>query len=529
MIANRNAVIAAWLIALALGAALLLGRGRETPGDRTLVAIAPESITAFAWVSGPRNFRIERDAGSSTGWRWTDPVADADPQAVEDVMAALRGAQWHRRAERSAGGAVTGTLAIEAGAARTTIELAQPLGEAQRWLIVGDHALLVDAWVARALAPDPIAFRVHPFSKVGQAEQIEVGSFTLAGSPRRLTKLAGLPIELLANPVAVEQLEAALGELSIVAIPNGKVPVDTNYRGTRIALSGKLVAVEAGMCPVPDREHHAIFGPAIGPSCVSESAWQRLMTAADVFDIRDPAQRHAALSTLIEKRLVPVEPGVVTLADGSTLDLGRKPRITTPGQPARDADPDRVAELLAVLAMPAEPVALPATPGSRVTITAGRATFELAIFAGGIVGRRNEPIALRVGDGSAAILARPGAAYVDRTLWSEEPTTVRSLQVGGVTYTRGAVVGEWTRVPPGPVDPRAIDQLVALLAVPRASADAPAPANPIAIILSIAPPAGTPSQRKLLLGATPKCAATVTAGSVALDPAICTLATALAR
>lgn len=534
MIASRMAVIVAWLVAGMLAALLLVGRGHDAPSDRTLVpGMAPADITGLEWVSGPRNFRIVRDPGSATGWKWTDPVADADSQAIQDVMAALRGAQWHRRAERAAAGAVTSKLTIEFGeidARKIIIELAQPLGEEQRWLVIGEHAVLVDSWVARAIAPDPVAFRIHPFSKVGQAEQIEVASFTLSGSPRRLTKLAGLPIDLLVNPIAVEQLEAALGDLAIVAVPNGKVPVDTNYRGTRLALNGKLVAVEAGMCPVPDREHHAIFGPAIGPSCVSEPAWQRMMAAAAVFDV---SRDLPGLATLIDKRLVPIEPIGVTLADGTALELSRKPRLKGPSQPiARDADPERVAELLAVLAMPVEPVALPTRPDpiARITITAERnTTFELSIFPGGLVVRGTEPLALRIGEVSAAILTRAGAAYVDRTLWSEEPTTVHAFQLAGVTYTRGAVVGEWTRAPAGPVDAASVDQLVRLLAVPRASSDAPAPTDPIAVILSIVPPSGAPSQRKLLLGTTPKCAATVATGTVALDPQVCALATRLAK
>jgi len=537
VIANRTAVIVAWVIAAALAGALLLGGGREAPRERTLVpGLDPAAIVAFEW-RGPRGFRIERDPASATGWRWIDPSADADRQAIEDVMAALRGAQWHRRAEPAAAGALGTTLVIEAPTGQTTlaiqISIGQPLGDEQRWLVVGDHALLVDAWVARALAPDPVAFRVRPFARVAQAAQLEVGSFELAGSPRRITKLAGMPIELYASVPAVDQLERALAEISIVAIPNGKVPVDTNYRGTRIALDGKLVAVEAGMCPVPDRAHHAIFGPSIGPSCVTEEAWQRMLGAAAVFDLpTEPAARAATLAALVERRPSPVEPSSVTFADGQRLELGRRPRVVEPGPPnGRDADPERVAELLAVLATPAEPVALPsAPPTGRLVVTGARdLAIELAIYPGGIVARAREPIALRVGDGSAAILARGGAAYVDRTLWSEEPTTVRSLQVGGVVYTRGAVVGEWTRSPAGRVDAAAVEQLVGLLAVPRARGDAAAPVDPMPVILTIAPPAGAGFERTLLLGDPARCTATSPAGVVALEPQICVLARRLAN
>ncbi len=537
MIASRNGVIIAWLVAIILALLLALGRGTPEPSERVLVpGLDLDAITAMSWI-GPKGFRIERDPASSTGWRWTHPVAEADRQAIEDVLAALRGATWHRRAEPAAAGTPGVTLQIEAGGpSPIAIAIGQPLGEEQRWIVIDDHALLVDAWVARAIAPDPVAFRIRPFARVAQAEQIEVGSFVLTGTPRRITKLAGVPIELLANATAVEQLERALGDISIVAIPNGKVPVDNNFRGTRVGLDGKLVAVEAGMCPVPDREHHAIFGPAIGPSCVAEPAWQSLIAAASVFDLpSDPAARRTSLAALVERRPVPVEPTQIVLGDRSTLDLDKRARITDPTG-ARDADPVKVAELLAVLATPAEPVDLPTTPPiarlevkTATTRAPGVATLQLAVYSGGIVARHNEPIGLRVGDGSAAILARPGSAYVDRTLWSEEPTTVHSLQLGGVTYTRGAVVGEWTRVPAGAVDAATVEQLVGLLADLRSTGEATAPIDPMPVILAIVPPAGSPSERKLLLGRDARCAATLTAGSVALDPQICRLAKKLAK
>ncbi len=526
MIASRNGVIAAWVIAGLLAVGLLIGaRASETPADRILIpGFDPAAITAFEWI-GPRGFRIERDTASSTGWRWIDPSGEADRQAIEDAIAALRGGQWHRRAEPAAAGKIGATLVIESALTKITIGIGQALGDEQRWIVIADHALLVDAWVTRAIAPDPVAFRIRPFSRVVQADQIEVGSFHLAGTPRRITKLAGLPIELLANATAVEELERALGDLSIVAIPNGKVPVDTNYRATRIALDGQLVAVEAGMCPVPDREHHAIFGPAIGPSCVTEAGWQSLIAAASVFDLTsDPVARQASLAALVERRPLPVDPVRITLADGSILELAKRPRVKTGAQAARDADPTPVTELLAVLATPAAPVPLPATPPTaRLELSAHKLVVKLDVYAGGIVARAGEPIALQVGEGSATILSRPGAAYVDRTLWSEEPTIVRSLQVGGVTFTRGAVLGEWTRAPVGPFEAATVEQLVRLLASPRVTGDAAAPANPTPVILSIAPPAGSAFERKLLLDLK-SCAAATTAGAVALDPQTCALA-----
>jgi hypothetical protein len=530
VIASRNGVIAAWVIAALLGVALLIDTGRQgAPATRMLLpSFDPATVTALAWT-GPRKFRIERDPQASTGWRWIDPPGEADRQALEDVLAAVRGAQWHRRAAASVAGAIQASLTLETTTSKTTIGLGDALGEEQRWITIGDDALLVDAWVSRAIAPEPLSLRVQrPLAGVAAGNQIEVGSFLLTGSPRRVTKLAGLPIDLLASAPAVEALEQALRELVVVAIPNGKVPVDTNYRGTRIGVDGKLIAVEAGMCPAPNRDLHAILGPMIGSACVLEARWQAMLAAAAVFDVKsDPAGRQASLAALVERRPVPIEPLGVVLPDGSSLDLAKRPRVKDPKQPAaRDADAARVAELLAVLATPGEPVPLPATPPTAtLTVTAPRnVTFQLELYTGGVIARKGEPIALRIGEGSFAILARAGAAYVDTTLWSEEPTMIRSIQIGGTTLTRGAVIGEWTSSA-GTVDAATVDQLAARLASPRSLGDAPALTNPRPVILTIAPPNGAPFERKLLLGG-PRCAATTTNGNtVLLEAQICALAT----
>ncbi|MBA2543634.1 MAG: hypothetical protein H0V17_28590, partial [Deltaproteobacteria bacterium] len=122
-------------------------------------------------------------------------------------------------------------------------------------------------------------------------------------------------------------------------------------------------------------------------------------------------------------------------------------------------------------------------------------------------------------------LARGGAAYLDTTLWSEEPTMIRAIQIGGTTLTRGAVVGEWTGG-----DAATIEKLARLLAAPQSIGDAAAPGDPRPVILTIAPPTGSPFERKLLLGgAAGKCAATIPAGNIALDPQICALANQLAK
>jgi len=504
VIANRLGAIAIWALAIVLAVILALDvRGDSEPPDRALVpGFDAAQVTALAWSGGGRAIRIERDTGSSTGWKWVVPVGEADRQSVEDLLAALRGARWHRRVDPAAAGAIGTTLVVESGSGRTAISIGEPLGE-QRWLVVGDRAVLVDGWVVRALAPEPIALRVrHPFAAANEAEHLEVDNLELAGWPRRMIKLGGLPADLLVRPGPVAELERALEAVEVIALPTAKLPVDTNFRGTRIAFDHRLVAVEMGYCP-PDRRMHAIVGPAIGPGCTSESAWTGLLDAIQTFQGND---RIGAALQLVEPRPVPVSesiaPTALVLADGATLDVARRPRVRAVGaKDARDADPAQIAELIGVLAVPGEPVALPAgapTGHLRVTTTHDQ-VFDLELFGGGIIARRGEPVALQIGDGAAAILARGGAAYIDPLLWNEEPFTIHAIAIANARYTRGAVVGEWMR-DGKPTDGKPIDELVGLLAAPRATGPASRASRPVAVRLDIRPPVGAPTRHEVSIG-----------------------------
>ncbi len=527
MIASRSGLIVCWVCVLVLGGVLALDlRGDAANPDRALVpGFDATKVTALGWSGSPLTFEIERDKTLASGWKWVDPDGEADRQTVEDLLAALRGARWHRRAGVEAAGAITTTLTVDVGE-HLTFAIGQPLAD-QQWLVTGDHAFLVERWVVHALAPDPVTLRVqHPFATAVSANQIAVGSFELVGSPRRLTKLAGLPIDLLVRAPLVETLEHVLGDWTVLAIPRSKVPVDTVYRGTRFELGGKLVAVEVGRCPAPDITLHAIVGPVIGAACVSEAGWLAALAAAAVFDVRDTGGRMKSLAALVEPRPIPISANLVptgaVLVDGSLLELARRPRVRDPKQPAvRDADPTRVAELFAVLATPGDPVALPAAaPIGHLQISAHDATFAFDLFPGSVIARHGEPIALRIGDGSFAVLARGGNAYVDPTLWSEEPLTIQTIRIASAVYTRGQVAGEWSR--DGKPAAASVDALVGALASLRSRGPSPAPATSIEITLEIVPPAGAPTKHTLEIGrAGATCAATINSTSVAIDPVLC--------
>jgi hypothetical protein len=515
--ARQLALAAAIVLLLGVVLAIDVTRGAKA-SDRALVpGFHAESVTALVWPGRiafareegaiVRDLRIARDSASSTGWVWLAPAGEAEPRAIDDVLAALRGARWHRSAAPEVAGSAGVSLVVERAGGALTIAIGEPFGEDQQWIVTGDRALLVDRWVVRALVPEPVALRVRaPLAHAAEAETIAVTpEVALQGSPRRIVRLGERPIQLLAAPDVVEPLEHALADLLVIALPSR--PVASGEGARTISLDGVLV-VTAGGGPCPDVPGSwAIVGARSGAGCVSETAWRRVVAAAERFALEPGA--------LVERRPAPVPPDRVVL-EGGVLDLARHPRVDD-----RDADPARIAELLAVLATPGEPVALPADrPLGELAIVAGDTTITLELYPGDTVARRGEPIGLRVGEGAHAILRRPARAYRDPTLWSEEPTTIRSITIDGVTFTRGAVLGEW--MGPG-ADPARLDALAELLARLASRGDAPgAPRTPRTIEIVIEPPAGPVVTRSLVVGrGAAGCTATVSGAHVVVDPALC--------
>jgi len=103
------------------------------------------------------------------------------------------------------------------------------------------------------------------------------------------------------------------------------------------------------------------------------------------------------------------------------------------------------------------------------------------------------------------VLTRPARALRDPTRWIEEPTSMTELVVDGRTYRRGAVIGEWTRTPPGPlagpVDAALVEAVASALGTLRAP-DLAAPPRRIAhrVTIHVAPPAGDAVTHTLALG-----------------------------
>jgi len=529
MIASRLGVAIAAGLALVLAIVLAIDLGRTPePSARALVpGFDAAQVTALAWArDGEPAIRIERVPGSgSATWRWTAPItAPADASTVEATLAALRGARWHRRERAGSAGIARATLTITRGSATTRIDVGAPLeGSAQTWVVLDGRALLVDDWVARALAPAPLALRVaRPFADAASARAIELVreapplARRLEGFPRRLAGPAGF---VLAPEVATD-VHRALAGLALTGLPAAAVEGASRLAIALEPATGPRVTIDVRErgCTPPDV---AISG-SLGDGCAGIDQVAAIERA--LADLARPA------TELVDRRALPFEPASLVLPDGAVLDLAGRPKLGD-----APADPALVSELVLALATPVTQVVESASTIAPLgTITAAdRAgtTLVLELLPGERIRRRGEPVALVPGPGAWAILRRPSTALRDPTLWREEPTTIRTISIDRTTYTRGAVVGEWTRSGPGRDDPAAVTELAANLALGRAR---PLPATPRVrhrVTFEVAPPTGAPVTRTLELGARrgAGCEAIVDGTPVLFEPELCDLVARLAR
>jgi hypothetical protein len=518
----RGLVIACAIAALLVALAIATGGRDAPPADRVLVpGFAADAVTELAWKrDGAPPIRLARDPASPTGWSGADPRGAADPGAIGDALAALRGGRWHRRGPAAAAGRIAATLAVTGagGKGLLIVGIGEPLpGGEQTWLGIGDHGYLVDAWLARALAPAPLALRVRrPLAAIAAASQVQLspvgdlGEVSLADAPRRVTA----PFSLLLDPIAAAALERPLAELEVIELP--RAPLAPPAGGLTI-VADRTTVRDAGPCPgSPGRR--AIDGTA-GPGCVDEAAGEGARRALETLT--------GPLAQLALRRPVPLEPVKIVLRDGAVLDLAGRPRIGD----RHDADPVAVAELIAALGAPAEPVALPAGPprGTLSVTDPGGQSIALELHLPDVVVRRGEPVGLRVGEGAFRRLVQASEDLRDRTPWREEPTTVVALELDGTTYTRGAVIGEWTRAGPGRDDPATVEELVGALAAIEVSPHPPGDPPRHVVTLHVRPPGGAPVTRTIRIGDPgPTCRASTGGSSLAIAPEICARVRALA-
>ncbi len=497
MIATRRglSILLAILSVLVAVVGLDAGRGPRPPADR---AVAPgldiDGITELSWVRpGQPTVRLEHDHAR---WRWTAPGrAIADPRAVADVLAALRAARWHRSADAGMASPVHAELTV-GGPSPRTIGIGEPLdGAEQAWLVVGDRAVLVDRWVARALEPDPLSLRIRrPFEDAPAATAIAIRSravpVRLEGQPRRLTEP---PVGLVA-PALADAVVRALAAIEIVRLPAHDAPAKDEIS---IELAGERWTLSSSSGCGDDTQLLYLRGAA-GDGCIAATASEALLAAVTRLGAGDP--------TTIDPRPAPIDAVRITLPDGTVVELASRLQVG-----GRDADAARVAELLAVLAASAVPVK--AIPGPRLgTLRVhGRAgaQIDLDLYPGNRVQRAGERFMLQLTPEAFALLTRPANQLLDPQLWLEEPRSITSVVVDSIVYTSSTSSGTWSRTPAGKFDPAAVTRLAELLAAPRAqpgtisaaAADRTALTKAHEVMITVTPPVGAPITHTVELGA----------------------------
>lgn len=517
MIASVRGLLVLCGLVLVLALALVLG-GSVQPAavDRSLVpGLDPANATELAFTRPGADEILLTKQGET--WHWAKPAGIADPATVDGVLTALRGAHWHRKAAAGAAGDSRGEVRVTAGGKTTALAVGAPLGGAdQTWIVRGDSAYLVDDWVAKALLPEPLALRVRqPLAAAAAAKAIVVTGLAASGEIRiegtRLVK----PQSVWLDPARVAAIRDAMVALEITTLP----PVQSGGAPTGdigIALEGPDRQVSrAGSCGA----HRMLVHATEGDGCVEMTAWDALVAALRALD--RPADKIA------DPHPLPFAPAKLVLADGSVVEITGRPRLGDD-----DADPDRVRELVAALTTAGVTIPRPARPAkSRLVATDAVGTsVTLDMFDGGVVAREGEGVAIHVAEESWGVLMRPTSALRDPVLWREDETTIQSIVVDGVTFTRGQLIGEWTRTPSGKLDAAVVDALAEALGTVRAPAVAKAPRSTTRkVTVTFAPPSGAPVVHQLAIGPPTGegCAATVDGAAVMLPLPLCTAAFAV--
>jgi len=540
MISTRRGLEALVALAVLLGVVLVLDLRREQPStDRSLArGLDLDAVTALGWTRpGTPELQLVREGER---WMWIKPVeAIADRTAVANILATLRAAHWHRREPASAAGATHAVLTIStatptsggrppeyADLPRRTLAIGAPLaGAEQAWIVDGDHALLVDAWVARALDPEPVTLMVRrPLDAVAQAAWIELadaqGPLRLEGSPRRLVT----PFVALVTPTLIEPLHDALSVLEIVALP----------AGAAAAGAGEPVRITtpAGTLTLADR---CGGGPLVlltspgGTGCIARTQYLAVVAATGPL--------RASERAVIDPRPAPLDVATITLRDGAILDVA-KLRI---GEHA--ADPVRVTELLSVLSAPAELGDVP--PGAKVKATLAvtdrhGATIAIEVLAGGLVHRPGESLGMIVASSAAAVLERTASAYRELTPWVEDPLAVSAIRIDDHrSSVRGSIVGEWSqpikdsKMPMASAEhARALETLANQLAAPRPIAPGPPMfATVHRVVIVTTPPSGPVVEHALEVGRKTRagCPARANELSLLLPASVCDAIATIAR
>lgn len=491
--------------------ALVTARREAQPVDHSLLpGIRADQVTAILWGHGD----LKGPGYERKGNQWVDDHGvPANPAAIDAILTALRAGRWHRirTAPHEDDQEAHGDPWITVGDRMLFLRPRLP-GTDQVWLRRGRQELLVDGWIASALFPDPLALQIRTPLDCASATTITA---EITGGRVRITGTRLIePRPLWIDPAARDAIDDACSRVEIVSLEPGQ----RTQPGMHIALEGgeRAHLTVDGTCA----QGRMLVDTSVGPGCVDAAPLDALGDALRALLATAPGP--------IEQRPLPIKPAKLTLQDGRVLALTGTPRLG-----GSDADPDRVRELVAALTARGEAaIERPATKpmGRIVAVDSAGIEVTLELLGDRLIARAGEPGAIRVHAADWNIITRPTATLRDATRWHEDPTTIAAVALDGVTYKRGAVLGEWMREPAGTVDTALVDALVETLATVKAPAAAGQAAIAHRLKVTLAPPAGAPVTHTLELGAP---TATGCPGRVDGTPALvplplCTAALALA-
>lgn len=516
------AACTALLISLGLGWVLDLG-APAAPSSPRLWAGRPESVQSLRWLR--QGSEVGERAGQqlgqqelmavrreAAGWAATPAGAGrafpAKARVIDDLLDVLAAARWHRRQPVARAGAVHLRVVLATERGELVIGLGEALGE-QRWLVVSDRALLVDAWVARVLEqaaaelldlaalPDAARAPTLELHRSGaapwQSEALVVqGAWRVSPSRARLDEALARALrdqlsalQLVPEPAAAGDVGAPRWSIRVAGGPQGEATLSGLADGSGV---GSVVGPGAGTCPGGVR----VTSSRLGAGCLAEPAVRALAALVD---------RAASAAGADARPLAAATADIVEWSVATSSGPPDRVRLSRRGAGGWDGErgaagfavePAAAEALLALLTSPWRiSEALPRTPALLALTARHRdgSTVTLSLHQGPgaalVAVREGEPLALlspvapSVTLGGLELSPRAlVASLASLTLWSLEPTAVSRVALGGQLLRRGEVIGEWLDAR-GQLVPAAraaaLEELLAGLSSLRALARKPAP------------------------------------------------------
>lgn len=488
MTGSRVALAVLVAIAIALAAIVITDSPRApvVVDHALLPGVDADTITELAWtLSDGAHVTLTRPAPKQP---WTFKVgsvrarARVDGARVDAALAALRGGRWQRTlGRRPPSVAPTTQLVVTAGGRSISLGIA-PAGTGQTWIVRDGEALLVDDWLARALAPTRL--ELNQRRPLADIESAIAFSITTYEPPVEFQIERGALFvrdqEVFRVEVELElELERAFAALEIVALPTapstGEPILSVHVTLTEPIHVTVQSACTGTTCPCPAATYLVLSDT--GDGCVAQDQIDELMRLVKRFQ--------APATELADPRVVSLDP------ESYSWDVGGDDRLTFSKQPmvarrgwSGPAAIERAVAIAAAMQFPGRvvPFSPPGNGIGRRQVTdanAGNETFFL--FPGNLIYRPGEPVAIQLPDQAYAALQWTPDQVRDGRLWIEEPTTIQTITLRELevepgrtlrtrTLTRGAVVGEWLvdgkplTAPQGTV----LDAFAAMLAAPRA-------------------------------------------------------------